>query len=96
MPQQFIGESIQVDTVGGSPRPQSFRWRGEHHTVAQILDEHVDVGFGSLPVHSRTWWNRRHRRYFRVCDTNGDIFELYMDYAHRRTPSWWLVKKASR
>jgi hypothetical protein len=90
---EFIGENIEVDTVPSSPRPRSFRWRGEIHIVAEVIDERVDTGYGSLPVHSRTWYNRRHRRYFDVKDTNGEIFEMYMDYAHRRHPSWWLVKK---
>jgi hypothetical protein len=93
---EFVGESIEVQTAEGSPRPVSFRWRGETHIVAEVLDERVDTGFGSLPVHSRVWYNRRHRRYFDVKDTNGDVFEMYMDYARRTKPTWWLVKKRER
>jgi hypothetical protein len=88
---EFVGEKIEVETAPDSPRPVSFVWRGESHAIAKVVSESVDTGFGSLPPRSRVWYNRRHRRYFTVQDTTGDTFDMYMDYARRARPTWWLV-----
>ena len=50
-------------------------------------------GFGGLPPRSRKWYTRRHRRYFIVKDTKGDVFEIYLDYSNRSKQSWWLVTR---
>ena len=76
-----------------SPRPVRFMWREEVHDVAEVLHERVDIGFGGLPTRSRKWYTRRHRRYYVVRDSQGDVFEMYLDYANRKKPTWWLVEK---
>lgn len=91
--EEFIGKRIEVQKAETSPTPIHFCWRGEHHDVAEVLDEWVDIGFGSLPPHSRKWYNRRHRRHYVVRDTEGHVFEIYLDYADRRKPTWWLVQR---
>ena len=92
---QFVGEKIEVEHDGRSPRPVSFRIDGDRHDVAEVVHEWVDTGYGTLPPHSRTWYNRRHRRYYMVRDTVGELFTMYFDYADRRRPSWWLVSRTS-
>ena len=91
--EEFISERIEVEKAETCPRPIRFKWRGEVHEVAEVLHERVDTGFGTLPPRSRKWYTRRHRRYYVVKDSKGDVFEMYLDYANRRKPTWWLVMK---
>jgi hypothetical protein len=90
---EFIEERIEVETMEKFPAPARFTWRGEVHEVADVISEHVDTGYGMLPAASRKWYTRRHRRYFTLRDSAGDIFDMYMDYADRRKIEWWLVKR---
>ena len=91
--EEFIGERIEVKKAETSPTPVRFSWRGGHHDVVEVLNEWVDIGFGSLPPRSRKWYNRRHRRYYVVRDAEGHVFEIYLDYANRRKLTWWLVQR---
>jgi hypothetical protein len=93
MMKRFFGERIEVKRGEMSPDPVSFKWRGEVHEVREILDVRVDIGFGSLPPRSRKWYTRRHRRYYVVRDSEGDGFEIYLDYGDRGKQTWWLVKR---
>jgi hypothetical protein len=81
--EEFIAERIEVEKAETSPRPVRFCWRGEEH----------EVFGGGAPARSRKWYNRRHRRYYVVRDGEGSVFEMYLDYADRRKPTWWLVAK---
>jgi hypothetical protein len=91
--EEFFGEQIEVGKEKQSPRPLRFTWRGEVHDVAEVLNERVDAGFGGLPLRSRKWYTRRHRRYYVVRDSQGDCFEIYLDYSNRQKLSWWLVRR---
>lgn len=91
--EEFIGEAIEVEQAPNSPRPVRFTWRGRVHEVVEVLGRHVDIGFGDLPPRSRCWYTRRHRRYYTVKDADGDIFEMYIDYANRSRRTWWLVRR---
>jgi hypothetical protein len=91
---EFLGERIDVEKDKTAPRPVSFRWRGRTYIVAEVLQEWVDAGFGDAPPQSRKWYNRHHRRYYVVRTTSGDVFRIYLDYADRGNPAWWLVSKA--
>jgi len=91
--EEFIGERIEVEKAETSPRPVRFCWRGEHHEVVKVLDEWVDAGFGELAARSGKWYNRRHRRYYVLRDAEGHVFEIYLDYANRRKPTWWLAER---
>lgn len=95
MKEEFIGEKIEPQVSKDAPRPLSFVWRGKEHKVAEILNEWVDTGFGQLPARSRKWYTRRHRRYFIVRDSFGELFEIYLDYANRKAKTWWLTKRLS-
>jgi len=91
--EEFIAEQISVQQAQMSPRPVRFTWRGRDYLVAAVLGVWVDTGFGDLPPRSRKWYNRRHRRHYLVKDQQDRIFEIYLDYANRRKPSWWLLKR---
>ena len=93
---EFIAEEVQVEQSPGSPRPVRFVWRGETHEVAEVLSVRVDTGFGDLPRRSRRWYTRRHRRYYVVKDTDGVIFEMYLDYADKSRRRWFLVRRLER
>jgi hypothetical protein len=93
MMEEFIGERIEVEKAETSPRPVRFTWRGAVHDIAEVLDERVDIGYGELPPRSQKWRTRRHRRYYVVKDSQGDVFEMYLDYSNRKKPTWWLVEK---
>jgi hypothetical protein len=28
-----------------------------------------------------------------VRDSEGDVFKMYLDYANRKKPTWWLAEK---
>ena len=94
--EEFFGAQIEVEKEETSPRPLRFKWRGEVHDVVEVLHEGVDIGFGGLPRRSRKWYTRRHRRYYVVRDSKGDVFEIYLDYSDRRRLSWWLVRRFDR
>ena len=91
--EEFFGEQIEVEKEETSPRPLRFTWRGKVHDVVEVLNERVDAGFGGLPRRSRKWYTRRHRRYYVVRDSQGDCFEIYLDYSNRQKLSWWLVRR---
>ena len=94
--EEFIGESIEVEKAETSPRPVRFKWRGQTHEVTEVLDEHVDTGYGNLPPSSQNWRTRRHRRYYVIKDSQGDVFKIYLDYANRKKPTWWLAEKLTQ
>jgi hypothetical protein len=89
--EEFVGEQIEVEKAETSPRPICFTWRGQSHDVAEVLHEWVDKGFGGIPPGSRRWYNRRHRRHYVVKDADGQVFEIYLDYANRQKRTWWLL-----
>jgi hypothetical protein len=88
---RFLGEQIEVEQAEHAPRPVRFTWREQMHEVAEVLRTDLDTGHGGLPRRSRRWYTRRHRRRYVVKDTDGRTFEMYLDYADRRHPTWWLV-----
>lgn len=92
---QFLDERIDVEQAELSPKPIRFTLRGEVHVVGEVLSERVDIGHGSLSPRSRKWYTRRHRRYYTVQDSAGDVYEMYLDYANRKQPTWWLVRKVT-
>jgi hypothetical protein len=94
--EHFIGEEVQVEQAGRSPRPVRFVWRGETHEVAEVVSMRVDTGFGGLPPRSRRWYTRRHRRYYVVRNGAGSTFEMYLDYADKAHRKWILVRKHGR
>jgi hypothetical protein len=91
--EKFIAERIEVEKAQTSPRPVRFKWKGVVHDIVEVLQERIDTGYGDLPPGSQKWYTRRHRRYYTVRDSQGDVYQLYLDYANRKKPTWWLVEK---
>ena len=91
--EELVAERIEVEQAQTSPRPVRFTWRGKVHDIVEVLQVRVDTGFGGLPPRSRKWFTRRHRRYYVVKDSQGDVFEMYLDYSNRKKLTWWLTKR---
>jgi hypothetical protein len=91
--EELIAEQIEVEQSATSPRPVRFTWCGKVHDIVEVLQVRVDTGFGGLPPRSRKWFTRRHRRYYVVKDSQGDVFEMYLDYSNRKKLTWWLTKR---
>ena len=114
-PIRFVGEPIEAQfdeppVMEKKPgRPDRFTWRGETHSVAELLAEWQDyarrgrMASNMRPTHldraSRTGSWGVGRAYFRVRTTAGRIFELYYDRAPRnvddRKGSWVLYRELS-
>ncbi len=90
---EFVSEKIEVSQAQDSPRPVAFKWRGRVHEVAEVLRQRVDAGFGDLPPRSRRWYTRHHRRYYVVRDSDGEMFEIYLDYSNRQEKTWYLLRR---
>lgn len=91
--EEFVSEQIEVEQAPTSPEPVRFTWRGRTYEIAAILACRVDTGFGDLPQRSRRWFTRRHRRCYTVKDSEGTVFEIYLDYADRQKRTWWLTMR---
>jgi hypothetical protein len=91
---ELISERITVEKAETSPRPLRFVWRGEEHEVVAVLREWVDISFGGPGSRGRKWYNRRHRRHYVVKDAENQVFEIYLDYANRKKPTWWLLERS--
>lgn len=75
---------------GGVREPVAFTWRGRRYEVHQIINAWVDMGFGAGET-TRTWYNRRHRNYYRVEADDGEKYELYLDRSGKRR-DWVLAR----
>ena len=79
MPPQFFSQEIEVTVSGGIKAPTSFRLGDQEYLISDILEAWHDHGFGLTPLRRRKWWQRRHRNYYRVKTTQGEVFEIYYD-----------------
>ena len=76
---QFFGREIEVTVDDQVKAPVSFQLGDREYVIAQIIDAWHDYGFGHSPLRHRNWWQRRHRNYYRVKTTGGEVFEIYYD-----------------
>ena len=91
---KLISERITVEfteSPAGLKEPAVFTWRGKRHVIRQVLSAWVDAGFGAGEV-TRTWYNRRHRNYYRVETDEGEIYELYLDRSGSKR-DWILARR---
>jgi hypothetical protein len=93
---KFIGREISV-TVGGEVKaPVSFRLGRKEYVIAEVVDSWFDHGFGSQAGRKR-WWQRRHRNYYHVKTTEGDVYEIYYDRGvnleHPELKKWFLTRQ---
>jgi hypothetical protein len=80
MPPTFFGQEIQVTTDGEVKTPTAFKLADREYTVSEIVQEWQDHGFGPTAAGRRNrWWQRRHRNYYLVKTSEGDLFEIYYD-----------------
>jgi len=75
---RFIGRSIRVTIDTELGLPVSFVFDGTERRIADIPVSWFDWGFAA-GAKQRDWKSRRHRKYFRVVDHTGDVFEIYQD-----------------
>lgn len=89
-----MNERIKVEAeapAGGVREPVAFTWRGRRYEVSEILEAWVDAGFGAGEK-TRTWYNRRHRNYYRVKADDGETYVIYLDRSGSRR-DWILARK---
>ena len=80
MPPKFFGQEIQVTTTGEVKVPAAFKLADREYIVSEIVQEWQDHGFGPTAVGRRNrWWQRRHRNYYLVKTSEGELFEIYHD-----------------
>ena len=97
MAPQFFGQEIQV-TVSGEVRvPASFHLGDREYVISEIIESWADHSFGRSTSRRHRWWQRRHRNYYQVRTTDGEVFEIYYDrgtnlkYPERR--KWFLYRQ---
>jgi hypothetical protein len=97
MAQHFFGQEVKVTVSGEVKVPASFRLDDREYLIAEIIDSWHDHGFGRSPLKRKKWWQRRHRNYYRVKTTEGEVFELYYDRGtnleHPERKKWFLSRK---
>jgi len=99
MKKQFVGERIDpvaeaMDTrrmARGEPGlPRRFRWRGEEHEVAQVLEQWRETG----PCRSGSDEQYVRKHWYRVRTTAGAEMKIYFERQGRssreRKVRWWL------
>jgi Domain of unknown function (DUF6504) len=98
MPPQFLGKEIQVTTDGEVKAPATFILDQHQYVISQIVQEWPDHGFGPTASGRRKrWWQRRHRNYYLVKTTDGELFEIYYDRGanlkHPELRKWYAHRK---
>ncbi len=95
--QRFLGKEIQVKVAGEVRQPVSFTLEGKEYTIAEIVAEWADHGFGSAPSGRQRWWMRHHRNYYQVRTTEGEVFEIYYDRGtslkNTRYKKWYATRQ---
>jgi len=97
MAPRFFSREIEVTVSGELRAPVSFRLGEQEYAISDILQAWHDYGFGSSPLRRRRWWQRRHRNYYRVKTTQGEVFEIYHDRGtslkQAQRQKWFLYRQ---
>lgn len=98
MAPQFFGREVEVTTEGEVKVPTSFRLGEREYVISEIIDDWPDYGFGpGAEQRKKRWWQRRHRNYYRVKTTEGEVFEIYHDRGtslkHPERKKWFLHRQ---
>ena len=97
MAPQFFGKEIKVTVSGEVKVPTAFCLGEREYAISEIIDAWPDHGFGPSSSRHKRWWQRRHRNYYRVKTTEGEVFEIYYDrgtnlkYPERK--KWFLHRQ---
>ncbi len=79
------------DTELALRAPVAFVWDGTRYEIERILDFWFDTGFGAQK-RGKAWYTRRHRNYYRVETSDGDVYDIYLDRSgHQR--KWVLYQR---
>lgn len=87
---RFIGEKIEVKTGGEVKQPVALIWRKTDYTVAEVIASWFDWGF-SAATKQKDWRTRRHRNYFQLRMTSGEVFEIYLDRPPASAEGEWVL-----
>lgn len=98
MSPQFLGREIKVSTDGEVKAPTAFTLDKRQYIIAEIVQEWQDHGFGPTASGRRKrWWERRHRNYYLIKTTNGELYEIYYDRGanlkHPEFRKWYAHRK---
>ena len=97
MSMKFIGKDIEVTTGGDIKVPVSFRLDDCQYIIDDILEQWPDYGYGKQPPKRKRWYHRRHRNYYKVKTTEGNVFEIYYDRGtnlkHPELKKWFLSRQ---
>jgi hypothetical protein len=98
MPPEFFGQEIKVTTSGDIKVPVSFLIADREYIITEIIQEWQDYGFGpTASGRKNRWWQRRHRNYYHVKTSSGELFEIYYDRGtspnHPELKKWILHKR---
>lgn len=85
---KFIGEKIEVNFDRKPGPPTSFVWRERKYIIEEVVDHRLQLEF------SKRWWQRRHRDYYQVKTTEGDLFEIYFNRGPGKR--YWVLYKTIR
>ena len=96
MTSRFFGQEIKVTVSDELRIPAAFYLNDREYLISDIIMAWQDYGFSQAARHRR-WWQRRHRNYYRVKTTDGEVFEIYYDrgpnlkYPERK--KWFLHRQ---
>ena len=97
MAPQFFGREVEVSVSGEVKVPTAFRIDNREYVISEIVLAWQDHGFGPTTPSRKRWWQRRHRNYYRVRTTEGEVFEIYYDRGtslkHPERKKWILHRQ---
>ena len=97
MAPQFFGQEVQVTVSGEVKVPTAFRLGEREYVISELIVAWPDHGFGLDERRRKRWWQRRHRNYYRVRTTEGEVFEIYYDRGanlnHPERKKWFLHRQ---
>lgn len=98
MAPRFFGREVEVRISGEVKTPISFRLDEREYIISEIVAAWPDYGFGpTAEGRKKRWWQRRHRNYYQVKTTEGDVFEIYYDRGtslkHPERKKWFLHRQ---
>jgi hypothetical protein len=89
---EFFSDEIEVTRDDKTRSPISFTWRGKEYRIKEVIAFWPDFSHSESGSKRKTWWQRRHRNYYRVLTESEEIFEIYLDRGSK-TEAWILYTK---